>query len=138
MGETSSRDKEFVSYLHFDVYVTKLVEMIKNSEIFPELKFVFGVPNGGLPISVHLSHYLNLKHLISFNRVGCADSTLIVDDISHTGITLEGYKKLGFKYFATLYHREESTIKPNFYVRIAKKWIVFPWEKPDEIPNRPE
>lgn len=138
MGETSGRDKERISYLHFDAYMDQLVEMIKNSEIFPKLKCVFGIPNGGLPISVHLSHYLKVEHITALNIVGCANFTLIVDDIAHTGKTLESYKRVGFKYFATLYYREESSIKPDFYVKTAKKWIVFPWERIDEVPNRPE
>lgn len=139
MGETSSRDKEFITYLHFDVYMSKLIHMISQSKILTELKGIVGIDRGGLPVAVHLSHFLDLP-LENPNFLHEADyqSTIIVDDIADTGETLEHYVRLGFRYTATLFYKKRSIIKPTFYVRETDKWIVFPWEKPDEIPNRPE
>ena len=139
MGETSSRDKEFISYLHFDVYMGQLVEMIKKSNIIKDIKHIVGIPRGGLPVAVHLSHYLNIDlENPNFLLEEEYKNTLMVDDIAHTGDTLLHYHSLGFIYSATLYYKASSLIKPTFYVREATKWIVFPWEDPDEVPNRPE
>ena len=139
MGETSSRDKEFISYLHFDAYMDQLVKMIKDSEIYSKLKFVYGVPRGGWPIAVHLAHHLHLDLLESCSLDSLfkisPSKLLIADDIADTGKTL---KKYDWFPSATIFYKERSVIKPTFYVRIATKWIVFPWETMDEVPNRPE
>ena len=63
------------------------------------------------------------------------EELLIVDDIADTGITLE--KLAGMcKATATIYYKERSTVKPTFYIITTKKWIVFPWERMNETPNR--
>ena len=54
--------------------------------------------------------------------------TLVVDDISDSGKTLKrllGRKKAKV---ATLYFEKLSKFKPDFYCRIKKEWVVFPWE----------
>ena len=139
MGEAGSRDKEFIDYSMFDVYMGQLVELIGRSDVVKDLKYIVGIPRGGLPIAVHLSHYLKIDlenpNFLSRDEY---EHTLIVDDIAHTGDTLQHYKSLGFIYSATLFYKESSLIEPTFYVKEATKWIVFPWEKEDEVPNRPE
>jgi len=137
VGKRSGQDKEFITYLHFDAYMDKLVEMIKQNSVMNKLKYVYGIPRGGLPMAVHLSHFLELKLVETHPSGYKKEEILVVDDISHTGMSLEEY---GFWAIATatLFYREESKFRPDFYVKIAKKWIVFPWEKPDEVPNRPE
>jgi hypoxanthine phosphoribosyltransferase len=117
----------------------KLVEMIKNSERFPNLKCIYGIPRGGWPIAVHLAHHLELELIEScsldslFRKI--PSELLIVDDIADTGKTL---KKYDWFASATLYYKRRSVIKPTFYVKETENWIVFPWERLDEVPNRPE
>lgn len=136
MGETGSRDKERITYLHFDVYMDQLVDMIKKSSVIEKLKYVFGIPRGGLPIAVHLAHHLDLELLQITNIFTKSPRELLVaDDIADTGKTL---KKYDWFPSATLYYKPRSIYKPTFYVRETSKWIVFPWENEDELPNRPE
>lgn len=137
MGETSSRDKEFVSYLHFDVYMDQLVKKIRANEYASsKLKYVYGIPRGGWPIAVHLSHHLDLDIRFSHPSVGCKiDEVLIVDDIADTGVTLRAFQDYCI---ATIFYKPRSIIKPQFYIKETTKWVVFPWERIDEVPNRPE
>ena len=60
---------------------------------------------------------------------------LVVDDVTESGKTLilvkhyleeRGAKEVKF---ATMFHKMKSKIKPDFYIRITDKWIVYPWEK---------
>jgi hypoxanthine phosphoribosyltransferase len=115
----------------------ELVEMISQNNVMNKLKYVYGIERGGLPIAVHLSHFLNLELCTTHPSGYKKEEILVVDDIAHTGKSLEDY---GFWAIATatLFYREESKFRPDFYVRIAKEWIIFPWEREDEIPNRPE
>lgn len=87
---------------------------------------------------------------------------LIVDDIVHTGLTLSRIKRyvkpfeniefifvslclrrisphsfLGFLRRPVFWIKRMILVrKPDYYVRVVDKWIVFPWERPNEIPNR--
>lgn len=64
---------------------------------------------------------------------------LIVDDVADTGKSLQMIfdylVKLGAKQItiATLYYKPWSTIKPDFYAKKSRKWIIFPWETRETI-----
>ena len=84
---------------------------------------VYGVPRGGLPIAVYLSHHLNLPMLMHPSR-----DSLVCDDISDTGKTLQSYRN---RTIATLYSTKWTKAKPDFFVELKKRkddWVVFPWE----------
>lgn len=126
-------DKRIITYNEYSSLLKRLVKKLKNDEKAKNIESVYGVSRGGLPIAVHLSHFLRLKFSNDlFDDI--VENTLIVDDIAHTGRTLARGSKLYLT--ATLFYREESVVKPDFYVEKATKWIVFPWETIDEIPNR--
>lgn len=91
-------------------------------------KNIYGVPRGGLIPAVMLSHQLDLP-LITERQLISKD-TLIVDDISDTGKTLQKLLK-GKKYkgIATLHKRITTNLDPDFYVNtINDEWIVYPFE----------
>ena len=127
--------KEFISYSFYEHMVEELIRKIEGSDILESLKYVYGIPRGGLPIAVHLSHYFELKLMVTEPYESM--ETLVVDDIADTGVTLLKYRD-NFRATATLYYKKRSVVKPRFYVYETNKWVVFPWEKEDEIPNRPE
>jgi len=114
--------KEFYTWLEFDSDVRKIERWAKKQKI----KNIFGVPRGGLPSAVSLSHQLGLPMVWDKNKITA--ETLVVDDISDSGKTLKrllGRKKAKV---ATLYFEKLSKFKPDFYCRIKKEWVVFPWE----------
>ena len=138
-------EKIIITYDIYDHMMDNLVEQIEFSKLYTKIKYVYGPPRGGLPIAVHLAHHLDLKFII-LNQLGALDSheldrVLIVDDIADTGKTLNDFKR-AFKIMdaslttATLFVKDRSIIKPDFYVEETTDWIVYPWEKINEKPNR--
>jgi hypoxanthine phosphoribosyltransferase len=130
-------EKEFLTYTDYGYLLNQLVKTIEQNNYFKNLSFVYGIHRGGLPIAVHLSHYLNLNLLEVMNIFAPPNSILVVDDITDTGETLKHFASIGY-ITATLCYKKRSIIKPNFYIHETDKWIVFPWENPHEIPNRPD
>ena len=126
--------KEILSYYQYSVYVKELVYMIQESNIFKNIKTIYAIPRGGYPIGVHLSHHLNIPLVSNIEGIK-REELLIVDDIADTGVTLEKLTGMCIA-TATLFYKKRSTVKPTFYVVNTDKWIVFPWERVDEIPNR--
>lgn len=134
--------KYLVTYTKYGNLINNLVEKIKNCDFAKghELKYIYGIPKGGLPIAVHLAHHLGLylidnKPMFSEKiRTFGYKNILVVDDVADTGKTLEEYSMFTS---ATLFYKKQSTIEPTFYVETTDKWIVFPWETLEEVPNRP-
>lgn len=109
---------------------SKDIEVL-SAEILPFKSFIkniYGVPRGGLVVAVALSHRLDIQ--IELNKDKIDKGTLVVDEISDSGETLE--KLLSDKKYyriATLWSTPETKMKPDFYCNTKKKqWITFPWE----------
>lgn len=145
-------EKIKISYNDYGNMLDLLYTRLKNKD------FVFfnGVPRGGLPIAVHLSHFLETD-LLTIGEISQMSedmdlvpddekqTILIIDDICDTGDTFECMSErldaIGLtKYFkiewAVLFYKPHSTFKPDYFVQETKDWIVFPWEPMSEIPNR--
>lgn len=104
----------------FDEDINRIVNRIHNHRF----SGVYGVPRGGLPLAVVLSHKLKLPLLLA----PCSDC-LICDDIADSGKTLKQYNN---KYFtAVLIHKYTTETKPNVHGRMywEDDWVIFPWEK---------
>ena len=85
---------------------------------------VFGVPRGGLPLAVILSYKMDIPVLLY-----PTENTLVVDDISDNGYTLQRLKN---KKIATIYTTDWTITQPNWFIekKLSKEhWLVFPWEK---------
>gem|GEM_PF-1918759 len=117
-----------------------LVKLFKNNLTFDG---VYGLPRGGLPIAVHISHHLNIPmimNLIQFSQEHSDGKLLVVDDIVDTGKTFDRLievseiQKIDF-FSLTLYYKPQSTYKPDIFVKETQSWIVFPWEPYDERPS---
>lgn len=88
---------------------------------------IYGIPKGGLPLAVKLCNMVEGIPLI-LDRDKVDERTLVVDDISDTGKTLEEFKKLDCLIVALFIHKN-TTVLPNFYLREKKdEWIDFPWD----------
>ena len=111
-----------ISWDEVDKMIDKLAKEIKKSKI--RFDGIYGIPRGGLPLAVFLSHKLNLPVLLYPSK-----DTLVVDDISDNGYTLQRMKN---KKIATLYSTKWTITPPNWHVKEKldkTDWIVFPWEK---------
>ena len=129
-------DKIFITPQKFHDDILKLAQLIPKDKY----SIMIGIPRGGYIIAIYLSHYFNLSWMDfdsfrKFREYSNIEKTLIVDDITDTGQTLEKFKENDT---ATLYYKPRSIIKPTYYVEEFKNsdWIVYPFEKIEETPNR--
>lgn len=114
--------KERYTWNQFDKDIKTLVKLLKKRKI--RFDSVWGPIRGGLPLAVCLSHALGLK----FVHKPTSKKTLIVDDITDTGKTLQKYFDKGY-FVATIYYHRQSSFEPQIWLHEKKdKWIVFPWE----------
>jgi len=113
--------KIYVTWDEIEEMIKKIAKEIKKSKI--KFDGVYGIPRGGLPIAVKMSHMLDIPVLLYPTK-----KTLVVDDISDDGYTLQRMKN---KKIATLYSTDWTITKPNWFVKkkpSKKHWLVFPWE----------
>lgn len=147
--------KEFINYQQYGELMDEFVQKLKDTS--KEFNCIYGPPFGALPIITHLTKNLK-KPVLSDDvivtsrtdkqrnrdrKLGMLNCVLLVDDIADFGITgtryIQKLKELaGFSnvFYATLFYKKHCTIIPDLYLRETSNWIVFPWEDPDEIPNR--
>lgn len=124
-----------VSWTRYDFLVEELAYRITENPLnsdLKSLKYVYGIPRGGLVIAVCLSHRLRIPLVPDEQALyGVCNNlnTLIVDDICDTGKTLELFNTF---YTATLFVR--STLPPSkrptvFCTEVDKNLHVqFPYE----------
>ena len=124
-----------------------------------EFDVIVGIARGGLTISHMLGEYYGIREVYSINTIGyddtkkldctkvfnmptikCANNILIVDDIVDSGDTLRlvidtlscAYVDATIK-TASLFYKETASIKPDWHVKHADKWIDFFWS--DDLKN---
>jgi hypoxanthine phosphoribosyltransferase len=129
------KNKVYLSWKWVDEQINTIGDRLEGLD----LEFVAGIPRGGLIPAVMMSHAFGIKY-ISYSSAkmlpgDLRKKTLIVDDISDTGVTIAEADKLKF-ITATLCLRKGSKTVPYFSgERINDdRWLVFPWEKLDAIP----
>lgn len=117
-----------------------LVQLFKLDEHYDA---VYGMPRGGLPLAVHISHHLSIPlvmNLIQFAQEHPNGRLLVVDDIVDTGKTFDRLIEVAEIHdidftSLTLYFKPDSTYTPSIYIKETRSWIVFPWEPYDERPS---
>lgn len=119
------------SWANFDRDVKNLAKKIQL--VFGKDWFlnVYGIPRGGLPVAVCLSHLLKIPLILDEKEIG--QRTLLCDDIFDTGRTITALlERLGFKpKIATLFVRSRKipeVITVNWLDEKSDIWIIFPWE----------
>ncbi len=131
---SKSKAKRFLTPAEYFDLMSALKERLKSSDA----SAVYGIPRGGLPISIYLSHHLGIDFIFSLHDLfkrGLKDKgpIIVVDDLVDTGLQMkstmgfvECYK---FEFItASLLVKPWSTFKPDFYIRKEEDWIVFPYE----------
>lgn len=117
--------------------VMELVRKIKaqvTTEVGYNLKYnsIYGIPRGGQVVAVLLSHQLGLPIV---DRTGINMHTLIVDDISDSGNTLNDASHLfkvkwDYEMKCAVLHQRPGTMYEAYFIgeTIKDEWIVYPWE----------
>lgn len=114
-------EKIYIDWETVGIMIDELVNKVNSSDM--EFDGVYGIPRGGLPLAVALSHNLNLPLLVHPTK-----NSLVCDDISDTGVTLSNIKH---KMIVCLYTSKWTKVIPYHFVRVKEdknSWIVFPWE----------
>lgn len=137
-----------LTWSDFDESVKYLATQIERDGK-PEM--IVGVPRGGLPLAVTLSHYLNVPFHVASSGSSYAliadKDIVIVDDISDTGQEMRQQLKYADQFkchqVRTLVLIErEGTIQPTTYkwkhITKDEGWIIFPWERKDEVGEQKE
>jgi len=114
--------KQAYTWAEFEEDIPKLVAKIK--KLNRRFDGIYGIPRGGLAISVKLSHHLDLPLLIG----GVTSKTLLVDDVADTGATLLPYVGRDAT-IVTIFYKPWSKVEPDIWIRKTENQIVFPWEK---------
>ena len=125
-------NKKFISWEQYDDMINKIAVYVKhiNTE---EIGAIYGLPRGGLPIAVSLSHSLGLPLLMNYydRKVVTRKKILVVDDIADTGHTLKDFDS-PHNIICTMHYHQDSITKPDYYVEEkGDDWIVYPWERDD-------
>lgn len=112
----------------FQKDVIILANKIKSSEFHPI--GIYGVPQGGIPLAMALSHYMDIPLVTHCND----DRVLVVDDLIDSGVTRNRYPN---NHFACLHIKTNVVIEDNnsfiFYVHDdIDAWIVYWWEGSEE------
>lgn len=95
-------------------------------------KRIYGVPRGGLPLAVCLSHDLGVDLALELPKK--FDHELIIcDEIADTGRTLRPIKKSGY-FIVAIHKHPESITEPDIWLREKPDhtWIVYAWEKQND------
>jgi hypoxanthine phosphoribosyltransferase len=91
-------------------------------------KGVFGVPRGGIPLAMELSKILNIP-IVSRHTKAVELYMLVCDDIVDSG---KVRSKFSDHVFVSIHMKPWTDEKPDLYVHMTDKWIVYPWEKEDD------
>ena len=125
--------KIFITWKQYDEYIDKIADWIVKKD-FLNIGAVYGLPRGGLPIAVSLSHKLGLPLMMNYDdrKIVTDKQILIVDDIADTGHSLNKFKEEERNIICTFHFHEQSIVRPDFYCEEKDdKWIVYPWETKD-------
>ncbi len=135
-----------------------LAEKVRDSGYKPQV--IVGVSRGGWPPARIMSDLLQNSNLANikvefYKDIGVrtekpriiqpvtSDVTgkrvLVVDDVSDTGhslrVVVNHLRRKGVREIkvCTLYFKPQSVFKPDFFARVTRKWVIFPWERLEAV-----
>ena len=124
--------KKFISWSQYELYVARIADWITMC-CEEEVGAIYGLPRGGLPIAVSLSHMLDLPILMNYydRKLVTKKKILVVDDIADTGHTLKSFET-PHNVICTIHYHQDSITRPDFFCsEKGDDWIVYPWETED-------
>ena len=129
------KNKLYLSWKWVDEQINKIGDKLEGLN----LEFVSGIPRGGLIPAVMMSHAYGIKY-ISYSSakmlpLDLRKKTIVIDDISDTGLTMAEADKLKF-ITSSLCTRVGTKTLPRLTGELisGEQWLVFPWESLDSIP----
>jgi hypoxanthine phosphoribosyltransferase len=92
---------------------------------------IYGVPRGGLPLAVAVSHQAGIPLIMRREQVlfDTSNRIFVVDDIADSGKTLKSFLPYDTSMFAAWFRRSSCAgTLWAVHVIYTKDWIIFPWE----------
>lgn len=105
----------------FAIAVSRLEYRLKT---IPNAVGVYGVPRGGLVLSVALSHRLNLPLLLE-----PCDGMIWVDDIIDSGKTVNEITHKPAAIACWVNRNNGQMADVSAYMTFGDEWFLFPWEQ---------
>lgn len=130
--------------LTWDKYLTdinRLGDKVEHNKNIYKMKYVYGIPRGGVIPATIISHRLGLEFidgsmfLYYLRNLSDMRKVLVIDDIADSGrtiLTLQGHNRSKNDFIcATIYKRHSCPIQPDFFAELITHddWLVFPYEK---------
>jgi hypoxanthine phosphoribosyltransferase len=136
----------------------EIADDIKKSGFKPDI--IVGVARGGWPPARILSDFLNNPNVANIKVEFYVDvyktveaplitqpisvpvngkRILVVDDVADSGKSLKMVRETLLENgaidvkIATIYYKPWSIVKPDFYAKSTKAWVIFPWERYETI-----
>ena len=125
--KNENQNKYYFSWKEFMKSVEIIANYLKNKNV----DIIYGIPRGGMPLAVTLSHKCNIQLCTNIEEL-TNQNILFVDDICDSGNTLKKYKEyFSNALFITIHKRYNSTIIPDFFVNEIKNddWVIYSWEE---------
>ena len=119
------QEKIYVNWREFGQLCENLLLNIRKKN--KKYDNIYGIPRGGLPVAVYLSHHLEIPLIHNFKKM--TDNTLIVDEIADTGETLKNFNP---ENIAVIFKNKRCCFKPKYWEVLVHDWVVFPWELHDK------
>ena len=114
--------KIIISWKEFRDLVKELDKKIVKRKDWSRISGIYGIPRGGQYVALMLSEISGIPMASEITK-----HVIVVDDIVDSGSTLTKYHGKGVA-TAALFVKPHSSIKPHFWVRETKDWVVFPYE----------
>lgn len=123
--------KIYIEWDTVEELVIELCRYIQNKN--PDIKYVCGLPRGGLIPAVLVSHRMGIPY-ISDPTLHDSKNVMIVDDICDSGNTLKTYSE--YPTAVLHYKPHTSCYKPDVWAtkHTSDDWIIYPWERDDSLP----
>jgi hypothetical protein len=154
----SSIEFDIPSWNQVYTMLLRLADKIRKNKFDPDV--IVGVSRGGWPPARVLSDLLGNPNLATIRTefyVGIAETghepaltqpvsvpvrgkkVLLVDEVADTGKSLKLLKEHLIEQnasevrVATVYYKPWSTVKPDYYEKETRRWVVFPWERKETV-----
>lgn len=140
-----------MQYYSYDEFREDIKRLLENIDFQPEA--IVAISRGGLTIAHFLGIALDIRKVYTINvtsytnktkqslevshipEISGIDKILLVDEIVDSGLSMQKVFKilkeinsdLTIK-TASIFYKEASCFKPDYYIREAKSWIEFFWE----------
>ena len=154
----SSIEFDIPSWNEVYAMLLSLAEKIRENKFEPDV--IVGISRGGWPPARVLSDLLgnsNLANVRAEFYVGIGETerepaltqpvsvpvegkkVLLVDEVADSGKSLKLVRKHLIEEnasevkVATVYYKPWSTLKPDYYEKETRRWVVFPWEAKETV-----